>query len=398
MTSTTTVATSARQVTLGLLPFTLAIFLGFLAVGVPLPVLPAFAHDRLHCGTVVVGAAVGLQSLATLLTRQLAGRLSDTRGAKRTGLAGFLAAAVAGLCYLAADRLADHPGPGLAILLVGRVVLGLGESLFITALIAWSIARVGAAHTGRAMAWSGIAMYGALALGAPLGVMLEGVGGFRLVAAVAVLCPLLGAGLAVFWRDARLAARETGSFLRVVGAIWMPGLAMALASVGVGTITAFLALRYRAAGWAQPGLALTGFGAAYILVRLFFAGLPDRWGGTRTAMVSLLIEAAGLLALWRAGSTAQAFAGATLTGLGYSLVFPSLGVEAVRRVRGTGRGVVLGAYLACFDLGLAVAGPLAGGVVQLSGLPAAFAAAAVAALVSLGLTAALSRGQQRELV
>ena len=388
----TQVATNAptREVTRGLLSFTLAIFLGFLAVGIPLPVLPGFLHDDLRYGSVVVGAAVGIQSLATLLSRQLAGRLCDTHRPKRVSLFGFAAAGFAGLCYLLALALSAHAGPSLAALLLGRVVLGFGESLFITALIAWSIARVGSAHTGRAMAWSGIAMYGALAVGAPLGVALEAHGGFGLVAACAVLCPLLGGSLAAFWRDAPVAARDERSFARVVGAIWMPGLAMALASTGVGTITAFLALRYRAAGWSNPGLALTGFGAAYILVRLCFAGLPDRWGGTRTALVSLAIEALGLIALWQADSALAAFAGAVLTGLGYSLVFPSLGVEAVRRVPDS-RGLVLGAYLACFDLGLAIAGPAAGLVIQLLGLPAAFAAAALAACAGLALTVAAGR-------
>lgn len=389
-------AAPVRRVTSQLLPFTAAIFLGFLAVGIPLPVLPAFAHDTLHFGPVVVGAIVGAQSLVTLLTRQHAGRLSDTRRPKLIGLCGFLAASFAGLCYFAASYTTTRAGLSLALLLFGRITLGFGESLFITALIAWSIARVGVAHTGRAMAWSGIAMYGALAVGAPLGVFLDGLGGFAGVSAAAMLCPLLGAGLAVRLQDAAAPARrEDRSFGRVVRAIWMPGLAMALASSGVGTITAFLALRYRASGWSNPGLALTGFGLAYILVRLFFAGVPDRLGGTRTALVSLGIEAVGLVALWRADSSVTALAGAILTGLGYSLVFPSLGVEAVRRVPENSRGLVLGAYLACFDLGLAAAGPMAGAVIQLFGLPAAFAAAAVAAVISLGLTVAARQADPR---
>jgi hypothetical protein len=38
----------------------------------------------------------------------------------------------------------------------------------------WGIGRVGAAHTARVIAWNGIATYGGLALGAPVGVVLEG--------------------------------------------------------------------------------------------------------------------------------------------------------------------------------------------------------------------------------
>ena len=83
-------------------------------------------------------------------------------------LLGLLTAAGSGLCYLLASVM--PPGPALATLMAGRVLLGLGDSLFTTAVAAWAIARVGPQHAGRTMAWVGIAMYAALAVGAPAGV------------------------------------------------------------------------------------------------------------------------------------------------------------------------------------------------------------------------------------
>jgi MFS family permease len=374
---------AARQ----LVPFSLAAFLGFLAIGIPLPVLPDYVSRELGFGPILVGITVGLQSFATLLTRQVAGRLCDTRGPKRATLLGYLAASAAGLCYLASWAVADRPVPALALLLFGRLLMGLGESLFITALVTWSIARVGHAHAGRAMAWSGMAMYGALAIGAPIGTLLQPLGGFALVSLSAILLPAAGAALIANWVDTPSEPSPRTSFVRILGLIWAPGLAMALASSGVGTIAAFLALRYQTQNWAGAGFALTGFGAAYITVRLLFGGLPDRVGGYRSALISLLIEAAGQLAIWHAGSPVEAFCGAMLTGLGYSLVFPSLGIEAIRRVGAANRGLVLGAYLACFDLGLALAGPAAGVVAHAFDLPATFIGAAVAALLAFALTA-----------
>jgi predicted MFS family arabinose efflux permease len=88
-----------------------------------------------------------------------------------------------------------------------------------------------------------------------------------------------------------------------------------------------------------------------------------------------------------------AFAGTALTGFGYSPVFPSMGVEAMKRVDPKSRGLVLAAYLACFDLGLGAAGPLAGVVAATAGIPAAFLAAAGAALLSLALTVAAHSGK-----
>jgi predicted MFS family arabinose efflux permease len=161
---------------------------------------------------------------------------------------------------------------------------------------------------------------------------------------------------------------------------------MALASSGVGTLSAFLALSYNAFGWPHAGAALAGFGGAYILVRLLAGGLPDRIGGFKTAIMSLLIEAFGLLTIGAASSPSLALAGAILTGLGYSLIFPSLGVEAMKRVSTENRGLVLGAYLACFDLGIAAAGPFAGAAANAFGLAAVFPAAALAVALALALT------------
>ncbi len=370
-----------RSVTRTLLPFTAIMFLGYAAVGLPLSTVPLLVHG-LGFSTTIVGIVIGLAPVATLLTRQAAGQLADRRGPKFGVLIGLITTACSGLFYLLATLL--PPGPALVALMAGRVVLGLGDSLFTTACNTWMVTAAGPGHAGRAMSWAGIAMYGALAVGAPLGAVLAPAG-FAWVAAAVVVVPLLALPVAV--RLVGLAAvpgRRVG-FAGVVGRMWPPGLGLVLASGGFGTIAAFLALRYATMGWGGAGLALTGFGAVYILSRLTFAGLPDRLGGIRVAMVCLTVEACGLVLIGVAQSPLLAFLGTCLTGLGYSMVFPSLGVEVVRRVPTESRGVALGAYLACFDLGLGAAGPVMGLVAAGHGLPWAFMAAAVASVLSLAL-------------
>ncbi len=370
------------SVTRTLLPFAAIILLGYAAVGLPLSTLPLLVHQVLGYGTAVVGVVIGAAPVATLLTRQVAGQLADRRGPKFALVVGLLTTAMSGVAYLLASIL--PPAPALAALLLGRVVLGLGDSLFTTACNTWMVTAVGPGHAGRAMSWAGIAMYGALAVGAPLGALL-GQGGFAFVAVSVIVVPLLALPLALAQPGLPIATARRVSFLGVVGRMWPPGLGLVLASGGFGTIAAFLALRYAAMGWGGAGLALTGFGATYIVSRLFFAGLPDRLGGIRVAAVCLVIEACGLTLIALAWSPLIAFLGTALTGLGYSMVFPALGVEVVRRVPPESRGVALAAFLACFDLGLGAAGPLMGLIAAGSGLPSAFLAAACAALVSLAL-------------
>ncbi len=365
-----------------LLPFALLILLGYAAVGLPLSVLPLLVHQQLGYGAPVVGIVIGLAPLCTLLTRPAAGRLADRRGPRFSLLAGLVTTAGSGLCYGLAVIL--PPVPALAVLLAGRVLLGVGDSVFTTAANTWMVSSVGPGHAGRAMAWAGIAMNGALAVGAPLGAAL-GTVGFWAVAAAVTVAPLLALPVA-FTRPVLAAVpAPAASFLGVAGLIWAPGLGLVLASAGFGTIAAFLSLHFATMGWPGAGLALTGFGGMYIVSRLLFAGLPDRLGGIRVAVVCLVLEACGLAAIGIASSPVLAFAGTALAGLGYSLVFPSLGVEAVRRVPAESRGMALGAFLACFDLGLGAAGPVMGLVAAGSGLRAAFFAAAGCSLVSLAI-------------
>jgi predicted MFS family arabinose efflux permease len=93
--------------------------------------------------------------------------------------------------------------------------------------------------------------------------------------------------------------------------------------------------------------------------------------------------------MWLATSGEMAVASAALTGLGFSLAFPSFGVEAIKRVPPQNRGVALGAYTAFFDATMGLGVPALGLLVGTFELNAAFAIGAFTALISF-LIAALS--------
>src|SRR3546814_11832930 len=82
------VPSDPKAVLLRLLPFVAIVFLGMLAIGIPLPVLPAQVHGTLGFGTIMVGWVIGIQSIATVLTRQYAGTTCDRRGVKTAVLLG----------------------------------------------------------------------------------------------------------------------------------------------------------------------------------------------------------------------------------------------------------------------------------------------------------------------
>lgn len=381
-----------------LLPIALAVFVGFLTIGLPLPVLPLHLHDTLGMGTLAVGVVIGAQFAAALLSRAWAGALVDTRGARRAVIAGLVLAACSGLAYLASLAFVATPATSVGVLLLGRLLLGCAESLVVTGALGWGVGLVGAHNAGKVMAWVGVAMYGAYAAGAPAGVALQAQWGFGGIAVATVLTPLLALALVAGLRPAAPSAARRTPFYQVLGAVWLPGLGLALSSVGFGVITAFVALLFAARDWGNAALAFTCFGLAFIAARLLFGHLPDKLGGARVALACVLIEALGLLLIWGADSASVAYLGAALTGFGYSLAFPGFGVEAVRRAPPQSRGAAMGAYVAFLDISLGITGPAAGAVAGAWGVEAVYLVGALAValslLVALRLLSSAYRGVQ----
>jgi len=372
-----------------LLPLDISVFLVYLTVGAPLPVIPLFVHDRLGFDPIVVGIVIGAQAAATLLARPLAGGVADRRGTRAAVICGALISVLAGLFYYLSTWLEFSPAAGLAAIIAGRLALGLGDSLFLTGAMAWGVQLGGPKNAGKGLMSVGIALYAAMAIGAPMGLAMFQSSGFALLALFVAATPIIACLIALRLPAQPLVAGPRIPLREVFGRIWRPGAGVALSGVGFAVIAAFITLYYQSRGWNGAAYGLTAFGVAFIVARFFFGGYPDRFGGARVALVCLAIEVAGQLLLWLAPSPIIALLGAALTGFGYSLVFPALCLEAVRRVPPQSRGSAIGAYVVCLDFSLASAGPVAGLMVAPLGYPAIYllgaACAVLAALLTIGL-------------
>lgn len=388
-------ASASPNAFIKLLPITLAVFIGFLTIGLPLPVLPLHLHDTLAMSPLIVGIVIGSQFVAALLSRAWAGGLADTRGAKRAVVTGLALAACSGVVYLASLAFAASPSASVGVLVVGRALLGCAESLVVTGALTWCVGLIGPQNAGKAMAWVGMAMYGAYAAGAPIGVAVYVRSGFAGIAIATILIPLVALAVVAAVKPSAPASARRMPFYKVLKTVWVPGMGLALSSVGFGVITTFVALLFSAKHWGNASLAFTAFGAAFIGARLCFGHLPDKLGGAKVALWCVLIETAGQLLIWGADGELMAYIGAALTGFGYSLAFPGFGVEAVRRAPPQSRGVAMGAYVAFLDISLGLTGPIAGAIANRSGVSAVYLAGAVAVVCSAGIALALLASQPR---
>jgi MFS family permease len=159
---------------LALLPIMAAVFIAFLVIGIAMPVLPLHVHQGLQLSTFIVGVVAGTQFAAAILSRVWAGRYADASGPKHAVIVGLVIAAAGGLFYLASLRFLSTPTVSVTILLLGRALLGMGESFIITGAQSWGLAVLGIQNTSKVLAWVGSAMFGAFAAGAPIGSALFG--------------------------------------------------------------------------------------------------------------------------------------------------------------------------------------------------------------------------------
>ncbi|WP_407309283.1 MFS transporter [Pseudomonas sp. nanlin1] len=384
-------APTSLSINLQIISIVFYTFIAFISIGLPIAVLPGYVHDQLGFSAVVAGLTIASQYLATLLSRPLAGRMADGLGTKRTIIVGLSGIAVSGALTLLSTLLQSSPDASLAVLIGARLLLGAAQGLVGVGTISWGIGQLGSEHTARVISWNGIASYGAIAISAPLGVVMVGSSGFWTLGVA--LMALAGLALLLI-RDkpsVPVLRGERMPFWAAFGRVAPFGLSLTLASIGYGTLTTFITLYYLDRGWQGAAYCLSAFGASFILARLLFINSVSRLGGFTVALACMGVEILGMILLWLAPNTVTALLGASLAGVGLSLVYPALAVVAIRTVPSSSRGAGLSAFAVFFDLSLALAGPLMGAIALNLGYRWIFFCAAWLALAGLGLTGWLKR-------
>ncbi len=380
-----------RSPVLAIAPIAGIVFVAFFVIGLAMPVLPLHVHDGLGMGAFVVGLVAGSQFAAALVSRLWAGRLADARGPKRAVLLGLIAAVAGAICYLLSLLFIETPALSVAVLLVGRTLVGGAESLIITGAMLWGLGRVTPDRSAQVIAWVGMSMFAAMAVAAPLGSFVFERFAFFGIALASVLIPLAAVALISRMRSVAPVTAARAPLSSVLSAVMLPGIGFALSGITFGSITTFLTLYFAVQGWAHGAAAFSTFAVALIATRIVAGHLPDRFGGARVALYGLSVQVLGLAFIGMADAGWTAMLGAAIAGAGFSLVFPSLGLEAVRRVSPADRGVAMGTYNAFTDLTLGIGSPALGFLAAKAGIAAVFTASAIAAALAIPVAFYLQR-------
>ncbi|MBV4505601.1 MFS transporter [Pseudomonas sp. BW13M1] len=369
----------------------IALFVSYLTIAMSMSAFSLYITQSKGMGDVAAGVVVGLPFLATIFSRGWAGRFSDRHGTKSTTTLGMSVLAASSLICLASSLLVKQPALEFTALLFGRALLGVGESLALVGILSWCISSSGVARTGLVMSIVGAGIYSSLAVGTPVGIWLLASFGFHSLMGLCATAPLISMVIVKFYPAPKVMnIPKSFSMFSAVKIVWKHGLIVGLQGIGFAAIGTFFPLYFHFKGWEWAGLGISFFGLGFVLVRLFLGGLPDRIGGKSVAFVSLAIEVAGLLLIWSSPSPTCALIGALLTGMGCSLVFPSMGLDALKRVPPEMKGVAIGSFVAFQDLAYGLTGPLAGWLAQLFGYSSVFIFGFLSAALAAGITVTLT--------
>lgn len=338
----------------------IAVFFCYLTISAPLAVIPVFVHDTLKVNNLGVGIAIGLHFVATVLTRPYAGRLSDNVSSKRATLQGILAVFIALLFYYLATVMSLSLTVNFLLLLVGRICHGYAESLLISGHIAWGLSLFGQKQAGKLFSLTGMAIFGALAIGAPIGLTIFNYYGFSSLLLLMLVLPVLSFIIYYPIHAVKINKGIPLALKQVMAYVWKYGLILALQGVGFACIGTFIVLYFKAQGWLYSEYALASFGVAFVLVRIFAGHITDNYSGYKIAGISLAVELIGLSIICVASNALSTIAGTFLTGLGCSLVYPALGVELIKKAPAHVQGTAMSVYSAFQDISYAVCAPLFG--------------------------------------
>jgi MFS family permease len=347
----------------------------FVGTGVVLPVVGPFATGPLGSDPAGAGLAFGAFAGAALVMRPVVGWAADRFGRRPLLIGGALLSIAALALHLVVDS--------LAMFVVARAVLGVGEAFFFVAVLAAGADIAPPSRRGEALNLLSLSLYLGLGIGPLIGEAVLRAGGFDGVWLVALGLTAIAAalGIVVAETSPTILAPSGGARRRarlVHPAAIFPGILILAGTWGMAGFLAYLPLHTATIGMEGAAVPFAIYALLVCGLRVVFAKLPDQIGPARLSGAALAIGAIGLSVLGLVPSAPGVIAGTILFGTGVAFLVPGLLTLAVSRVDETERGAVVGTASAFLDLSFGLAPAVLGVVAGSAGYGATFLVGAVA--------------------
>jgi len=353
--------------------------------------LPGFLQ-QLGAAEGQIGRIMATQALGAILVWPLVGAVMDRRGRRVVILSGVaLFVLVVGL-YLSVHAL----GPGIYAV---RLIDGMAGTMWYTALFTYAADLVPAQRRAEGLAIFGVSGLIPLGLGALSGDVILAYATFREVFLGALGFSVLGLILCLRLRDVPSVRTEHAirprSILRTAAdrdlvPVWLAAFTF---FVGVVVVFTFVKTFTVTTGLGSMGSFFGAYATTAVLLRIFLGWLPDRVGARYMVGASMSCYACGFVMLSLADTSVHVLAAGFLFGAGHGYTFPVLLSLVVTRSPARERGAATAFFMALDWLGLLLAGPVVGYVIERTGYGRSFMAVGLTVAVGTGVFYVLDRGR-----
>ncbi|MDM5278523.1 MFS transporter [Paenibacillus silvae] len=345
-------------------------FLLFLQLHMIVSPLPSYVQDRFHANAFQVSLFTCLFALSAIAARLFSAKALEKGLRNAMIYIGLSVALLATLGYYFAA--------GIAVLLLLRMLFGVGFGMSSTAFPTMASDIVPVKRMGEGMGYFGLSTSLAMSMGPIIGVtLLQGAGFVTLMvctaAVIAVIYPLSYSLTRKKAAQTQQAAEP--AVVTVSGAagkttfnrkLILPSILNGLLSITYGGLVGFIVLFGKEAHLANPALFFLFNAMAVLLVRPFAGRIYDSKGPKALLIPGAVCIALGLVILSTASTMPVLFAAAFMYGIGYGSMQSSLQTWMIQVVSPAQRGMANGMFLNTLDLGIATGALLLGSIASLT--------------------------------
>ncbi|MSQ15628.1 MAG: MFS transporter [Dehalococcoidia bacterium] len=333
----------------------LATLTAFGGMSLLIPVMPVYVLG-LGGSTSDIGLVISLFAAVSILFRPFTGRASDMYGSRNTVIVGAVITLVASSLYI-------WP-VGIPVLLLIRVLHGIGISILSTGAFAYMAEIAPADRRGEAIGLFGMTLSLSFAVGPLLGSIIHSNFGFVALFSVLTAGALISGVLSYFVRPSAkddstaLASFSFGALINRDALL--PGVLLFCMASSFAPIATLLPLFSQERELADPGVFFFVQATSIFISRGFAGRLSDNYGRIAVIMPSLLIVAAGVTVLGLSSSAWMFLLAAAIHGTGVGALQPTAIAMAIDRTDRKSVGSAMATVNIFLDFGFAVGAYMVG--------------------------------------